>query len=237
MGVIEGVGRPVCWVGNNYMDTKGLTMTVIIGFGSHARSGKNSVCKFIIDKFSKENGGPYDIKMYAFADELKAEIRGRERQLCEQYNVVYNPDKEGKCRELLQFWGTDFRRVQDQEYWIKKLSSRLDIDLPQIALISDVRFRNEVEFIKDRDGYYIKVERYKDGDEYKDPTVDYEHASETELDYYTEWFATIRCADGAINELRQSAEECFSLIVRDLDVVGQFLDQLRQDAASGNKGL
>ena len=202
---------------------------IIIGFGHRARCGKDSVCQFIIDKFAKENGGPYEIKKYSFADELKSEVRGRERELCEQYGVPCNQDSDGKYRELLQFWGTEFRRAQDQEYWVKKLSSRLDIELPQIALISDVRYRNEAEWIKDRDGYYIRVERYKDQQRYLHPGIDHQHSSETELELYPDWFAEIRCDDGAINELRQSAEECFGLIVRDLDVVGQFLDQLRQD--------
>jgi len=203
-------------------------MTVIIGFGHRARCGKDSVCQFIIDVYSKENGGPYDIKKYAFADELKAEVRGRERELCEQYNIPYRPDSEGKCRELLQWWGTEFRRKQDEEYWVKKLSSRLDIELPQIALISDVRFRNEAEWIKDREGYYIKVERYKNQERYMHPAVDHDHRSETELEHYTDHFAEIRCEDGEIDDLRRSAIECFDLIVKDLNVVDWFLDQLRQ---------
>jgi len=201
---------------------------IIIGFGHRARCGKDTVCQFIIDKFHKENGGPYEIKRYAFADELKAEVRGRERQLCEEYGIPYRPDKEGKCRELLQWWGTEFRRVQDSEYWVKKLSGRLDIELPQIALVSDVRFRNEAEWIKDREGYYVKVERYKNQERYMASGIDHSHPSETELEHYAGHFAEIRCNDGELEDLRRSAEECFSLIVRDLDVVGQFIDQLRQ---------
>ena len=210
---------------------------IIIGFGHRARCGKDSVCQFIIDKFAKENGGPYEIKKYSFADELKSEVRGRERQLCDEYGLPYRPDQDGKCRELLQWWGTEFRRVQDNEYWVKKLSSRLDIELPQIALISDVRFRNEAAWIKDREGYYIKVERYKDQERYMAPGIDHGHSSETELAHYSDHFAEIRCEDGELGHLKQCGEECFELIVRDLDVVGQFLDQLRQDEHQRLKDL
>lgn len=63
-------------------------------------------------------------------------------------------------RQLLQWWGTEYRRAQDPNYWVKRtaeyiLSIRLDIInnsdelYPKVAFIcDDVRFPNELELFR-----------------------------------------------------------------------------------------
>lgn len=67
---------------------------------------------------------------------------------------------ETTIRQLLQWWGTEYRRAQDPNYWVKRtaeyiLSIRLDIMnnsdnmYPKVAFIcDDVRFPNELELFR-----------------------------------------------------------------------------------------
>ena len=60
-----------------------------------------------------------------------------------------NTDKE-QFRLLMQWWGTEFRRnMVDKDYWIKKVQSWIDKH-PEVdvILIPDLRFKNEIEWIK-----------------------------------------------------------------------------------------
>src|ERR1019366_10527846 len=80
--------------------------------------------------------------------------------------VQYDPSPDmtdplcpyGKQRALLQWWGTEFRRSINPDYWVQRLAKRLAEEKPEIALITDVRFLNEVQFCR-RYGEVIKVER------------------------------------------------------------------------------
>ncbi len=58
-------------------------------------------------------------------------------------------------RGLLQWWGTEYRRAQDPEYWIEKLARKISNDSvgnTKALVISDVRFLNEATFIRDSMG-------------------------------------------------------------------------------------
>jgi hypothetical protein len=101
-----------------------------------------------------------------------------------------NPEKSelapyGKHPKLLQWWGTQYRRERNgQDYWIKKLFASMPSNL-DIALITDVRFIDEAEAIKQRGGYVVNVQRLnKDGSVFVDPSRPADHPSETQLDNY-----------------------------------------------------
>jgi hypothetical protein len=64
----------------------------------------------------------------------------------------------GKQRELLQWWGTEFRRSVNPKYWVNKVAERIAEEKPEIALITDVRFLNEIAFVQ-KYGEAIKVDR------------------------------------------------------------------------------
>jgi hypothetical protein len=91
----------------------------------------------------------------------------------------------GKHPKLLQFWGTEYRRLYSgQDYWIKKLFATIPGNL-HIALISDMRFLDEAAAIKERGGYTVNVQRLNaDGTQYYAPDRPRDHRSETELDGY-----------------------------------------------------
>lgn len=97
----------------------------------------------------------------------------------------------GKHPKLLQWWGTEFRRAQDQNYWVNKLFASIPSNT-DIALISDVRFPNEADGIVSRGGYNVNVQRLRvDGSVYYSTDRPVDHPSETALDSYNWQFRLI----------------------------------------------
>ena len=88
----------------------------------------------------------------------------------------------GKHPSLLQWWGTEFRRAQDPDYWVKSWAKAVD-PTADIVMTPDMRFINEAVAVKAKGGYTIRISRLNpDGTPYVDPTRDVNHRSETELD-------------------------------------------------------
>lgn len=89
----------------------------------------------------------------------------------------------GKVRDLLIEVGKQ-GRLEDKDYWIKKLEEQLP-DKP--VIITDVRFKNEADYYKNK-GYLLvridapRIDRYMRSNNYELATS--EDESETELDEY-----------------------------------------------------
>jgi hypothetical protein len=103
-------------------------------------------------------------------------------------------------RRILQWWGTEYRRAQDADYWTKAWSRKIgQFDLKNVhVLIDDVRFMNELNVIREHGGLIVKIER---------PGFDgaNNHASETSLDEYHGWDRII-VNDGTLVEFKQKVE-------------------------------
>lgn len=79
------------------------------------------------------------------------------------------------AREVLQYVGTDIFRKMNHNVWLDSFFSKVESDNSEVALVSDVRFTNEVEGIQGKGGYVIGLGRdIYDG---KDS-----HSSESEVD-------------------------------------------------------
>ena len=112
-------------------------------------------------------------------------------------------DINGKTpRQIMQGFGTDVIRGNDmdrvfgfgEELWIKLLMNKIDANSNSNFVIADVRFQNEVNAIKKRNGYIIKIVRpnLEDGG--------LEHSSEMGIDDVDNYdFEIIN--DGTIEEL------------------------------------
>lgn len=188
---------------------------LILGFGNKARQGKDAAAQAILDFYKpysdimKVGIFKFATALYQEVNEyLKKYSIGHVgmwqnfspslRNLGLDYENVMIPDwvqpdpnpevselaPYGKHPKLLQWWGTDYRRAQDPDYWVNKLFENIPANL-DIALVTDVRFPNEAQGIKQRGGYCINVTRLlEDGTPYVSGDRSADHPSEIALDGY-----------------------------------------------------
>jgi len=79
------------------------------------------------------------------------------------------------AREVLQYVGTDVFRKMNSDVWLTTLLNKIDSDAPEVALISDVRFENEIAAVQEHGGMVIGLTR----DPYEQTD---RHASEAEIE-------------------------------------------------------
>tara|TARA_R110002051_G_scaffold32786_2_gene73911 strand:- start:24735 stop:25589 length:855 start_codon:yes stop_codon:yes gene_type:complete len=79
------------------------------------------------------------------------------------------------AREVLQYVGTDVFRKMNSNVWLDTLLSKIESDSPEVALVCDVRFENEIKTIQEAGGFVVGLTR----DPY-DQTD--KHSSESEIE-------------------------------------------------------
>lgn len=214
--------------------------TIVIGFGYKARHGKDTCVAALLERYGSE----YTLKRYSFAEALKVEVYDALSNPFDPYwdfaatrltpgymslpHPTYNGTGEGVLKmkldwieehraeivKTLQYYGTEYRRAQNPFYWVNKLRFQIAKDKPQFALISDMRFRNEMAFVKAVGGYSVAVFRHlQDGSLWTDPNRDPKHESECQLDGAAFDF-TVKCLDGELDELKKDAYYIFDMIVK-----------------------
>lgn len=155
-------------------------MTRIIGLSGKMGSGKDTVADILVSE--------YGYTRIAFADALKREVEQSIRHQAfpdglplnlwevmleaKPEDVYAKPTPEG-IRILLQFWGSDYRRGDDPLFWIRKVGEQIHTHPERMYVISDVRFKNEADYVRHLGGEVWMVER-KDAKQYGIP----KHASE-----------------------------------------------------------
>ena len=77
------------------------------------------------------------------------------------------------AREVLQYVGTDVFRAMQHNVWSSATIRLIQKEQPDVALIADCRFPNEVEAVKNAGGVVLKLNRN---------LYESTHASETALD-------------------------------------------------------
>jgi hypothetical protein len=126
----------------------------IIGIAGNARSGKDTVGKNFV-KILADQG--IKAKTFSFADELKKSVDGF---LKEQIGIsAFTEDNKEKevIRPFLVFWGTDIMRKINNDIWVDKLQDNLHNN--HVSIITDLRFLNELEWIKKNKGLSVLVKR------------------------------------------------------------------------------
>ena len=139
-------------------------MVLRIGLLGPANAGKDTVAGMVVEFF----GGA--VRRCAFADALYAEVAEafevseeylRDRRWKEKPSLRLSPrfcldDAFVQvCREagvsvmsalsprrVLELWGTEYRRAQDADYWVRRL-----VDTGGDVVIPDVRFANELQVV------------------------------------------------------------------------------------------
>lgn len=175
---------------------------MIIGVAGKARSGKDQLAKFIKEEFEKKHNRKfYDA---AFAFELKNMCKFQfglsDEQLWgdmkEWADERFPRDKwkhlaggtmtHWTPREIMQEMGSFYRKI-DYGFWVKGLEKFLQYEAlkgHKDFIITDVRHINEAEFIKNRKGFLIRIERDVEN---RDQIHGATHESETSLDSYKDF--------------------------------------------------
>jgi len=130
----------------------------VIGVAGFARAGKDTFVTIAKNIFAA-NG--ITAVQYSFANTLKKEVEPFLRDTCGC--DVWTQDTEVKkdMRDFLVWYGTTWWRKRDPKRWIRHVDLALKADKPQVALISDVRYPNEGEWVHAWEGYLVHVEAFK----------------------------------------------------------------------------
>jgi hypothetical protein len=164
---------------------------LIIGVGSKARQGKDTFCNAVVDHYEnqRQTAKRHDrISLAPVAQNFK--FAGVLYEVCQELYGM--KEKDG---ELMQRVGTECRE-KNPNHWIEKCFKKIDTSAVQIALISDVRYKNEADFIKSRDGILVNVVRLNpDGSQFITGDRPADHPSEIELDGYN-WDYRISAPSG-----------------------------------------
>lgn len=161
---------------------------MLIGLHGRAGSGKDTAADFI-EKYAKNK----TFKKFSFAQPLKDAVKimfnlTDEHIIEKKEDPVLNPDGSVKWhlngqalspRLILQWLGTDILRNQIKEsFHVDNMRDRIKEALKDtdIVVITDVRFLNEAEMIKELGGFVIRLERNTTR------TIHTGHASEQRID-------------------------------------------------------
>lgn len=144
---------------------------MIIGISGYIGTGKSVVARHLSER--------HGFTVLPLADALKQEVLKRFPLTLAAILAIPRPfDKQGKIvvessemrravyvekppgiRELLQEYGTDVRRADDPEYWVKRwLVTYGSLGKPHVV-VPDVRFPNEARMVTELGGYLIRVLR------------------------------------------------------------------------------
>jgi len=126
----------------------------IIGICGPARSGKDTLADSFIEIFKE-----YKVKTQklSFAKELKYECKSFVKKTLGIDIFTEVTEEKDIIRPLLVTWGTHVRRKLNDNVWIEALEKRMHSN--KIVIISDVRFENEFNWIKQQGGKIVFVNR------------------------------------------------------------------------------
>jgi hypothetical protein len=144
--------------------------TKIIAFSGRKQSGK-TVCSEFLKGLLLTNGYQ-DVEIFNFADPLKEDIcmnmfnltyiqcYGEDNSKNELVDAYWE-DKQLSARDLMQLIGTDLFRKLNKNVWVNALINKIRKTNHQVVIVSDCRFPNEVESIKNNNGLVFRLNRNK----------------------------------------------------------------------------
>lgn len=151
---------------------------IYIGIGARARNGKDTAGEAI--KAYHDNQATL-LRQHGLTGGLKTVIVKFAGALYEEARTQHGMTEKDPI--LLQTIGMA-RRAEDSDYWVNKAFASIPAGT-NLAIFTDVRFKNEAEAIKAKGGHLIEVVRLnQDGSRFYSDDRPRDHASETELDGY-----------------------------------------------------
>lgn len=186
---------------------------MIVGVTGRAQHGKDTVGQRLVERFGFEQFG--------FASALK-ELALRVNPyvpLGHPYPTVFmqltdvvrdygweRAKQTKEVRRVLQELGTGVRDTVGQASWVRALSVELLEKRPSRAVITDLRFPNEADFIRESGGWLLRVTRpdFNNG-------VDPSHPSEAAVAGLHVDFELVN--SGSIEQLHELVDDFFECVV------------------------
>jgi dephospho-CoA kinase len=133
---------------------------IIIAISGRPRSGKDTVCNYLMSKMPLVRYGPSvavkraTAAMFNFPEEYLYDDKKKET-VNDFWGMSY--------RQMAQMIGKECSRdVFGNNFWMRHVDRYLEEDLPeetQGIILADVRYQNELEWAKAREGLTINVHR------------------------------------------------------------------------------
>lgn len=191
----------------------------VVGLSGKIGTGKTQVANLLVSSFPVG----YALRV-AFGDLLKqevAEVFGFDKRLCYDQRAKNEfivptlgfpacPATSMVLRELLQWYGTEYRRKQDPRYWVKAMDTRIaEIRVLGVAVlvVDDVRFPDEAELILKQPGAVYRLQPYLGWK----PGSHANHSSETALDNFTRFTAWLHPEYGQLDSVAFRIRSALSL--------------------------
>lgn len=133
-------------------------MPIKIAFGGKMRVGKDSAVKYCKSEISS-------FDHFSFSEPVYEIMKFAQ----ETVGIKYNKD-----RQFLQYIGTDWGRVIDENIWINILLNKARKSTKDYIFVSDIRFENEFEALKNDGWICVKI--------VKKTNLSDSHISENSLD-------------------------------------------------------
>jgi len=171
---------------------------MIIALGHKKNTGKDAVAAYLTSQ--------YGFRRVAFGDKIRrvtevafgfTEEQMTDREMKEEVEFALGISP----RRAMQKVGGMFRQHVSNDFWIYAVKSRIGwlVEQGKDIVVSDLRFINELNYIRQMDGKIVKVNRsgiiHNDGDK-----------SETELDIVTSWDYVLENI-GDLQELYEKVDE------------------------------
>lgn len=148
----------------------------LVGICGAIRGGKSTIGQMFSDYCR-------DVKQYSFADALKEDCaKLMPREQLGWTGIDWSGKKSAEGRSLLQTHA-EKRRSEDVNYWMNQVKNKIEEEKPKIAVITDTRYMNELNWIAEQEQPIIYVRHTKQelvwlkGYTNNDPL--YQHGSET----------------------------------------------------------
>jgi hypothetical protein len=141
----------------------------IIAIGGNARSGKDTLGKHIVSLL-REYG--VNAKTYSFADQLKEETDDFLKKTLNISSFTEDTYEKNIIRPFLVFWGTEIRRKINDLVWVDKIANFIPEN--EVAIITDLRFPNELKWVRDNEGQVLFVSRIDEEGNVIQPANEYE---------------------------------------------------------------
>lgn len=146
-----------------------------IAITGQANTGKNTLSRMLVKELRKTKGNYLGASYLAFADPIKEMVSVMFPQIPKKHlygssefrkEIIKGAiDKDGNpltIRQLLIDLGTEMGRKYKESIWLDNFDERIK-ELPtKIVIVTDVRFKNEFDHLKDKGFYQIRLYRQTD---------------------------------------------------------------------------